>query len=161
MREIPDPTTHPSSYATTTNQSVCLLPIEEIKPHEHIDIVHALELCRAIREFGYFTTPALVDRRDLILLDGHHRHWVLANAIGAKFLPAILVDYDDPSVVSLSSWRDDVVVDQQLVRRAALSKRLLRPKTSRHTVHIDVGSLMIPLPRLMPEGHHRQGPVVP
>ncbi|MCA6115251.1 ParB N-terminal domain-containing protein [Bradyrhizobium sp. WSM 1738] len=146
----PDISTHPlaTHYVTTTNQPVYLLRPSEIKPHEHIDSQYAWRLCRSIREFGYFTTPILVDRHGLILLDGHHRYWALSNNIGANRVPAMLVDYDDHSLISVSSWRDDVVVDQEVVRHAALSRRLLQPKTSRHILYLEIGEVMIPLTEL-------------
>ena len=130
---------------SSTGLPVHILPLSTIKPHERIDLLHAIRLDDEIVVNGYFTTPILVDHRDQILLDGHHRYWVLSKRIRARFIPAVLVDYDNESLINVTSWRDGIVVNRSVVREAAFSGRLLKCKTSRHLLSFEIGQIRIPL----------------
>ncbi|CAH2402336.1 hypothetical protein [Mesorhizobium escarrei] len=121
---------------TSTGLLADILPLGTTKPHEQVYPVHACQLGDDIVACGHFTTPILVDSRNHILLDGHNQPWVLSKRIRARFIPAILSDYDKDSLISVTSWRDGIVVDGSLVRDAALSGRLLECKMSRHRFKI-------------------------
>ena len=131
------------------NIRIELIPIESLRPHEQIVDDHVEELLEDIRRRGILIKPILVDEKTLTILDGHHRVEALRR-LGAKYVPAVLVDYDD-ECVSVDTWRDGWKVTKNLVRATALSGRLLPPKTSRHITRFKISELNVPL-RVLIEG---------
>jgi len=82
-----------------------------------------------------------------VVLDGQHRLAAL-KALGAKLVPAFLVNYRSPWV-KVSSWRPGVRVSKEMVIEAGLSGRKLPPKTSRHVVEgVEVPEVNVPLEAL-------------
>jgi len=75
---------------------------------------------------------------DLVILDGHHRVEAV-RALGARRIPAYIVDYFS-DVVQLSTWPDAVVsvVTKEDVIRRGRTGDLFPPKTSRHTLTIEL-----------------------
>ena len=121
-----------------------LVPIEALKPHEQYIEKRVLQLMNEIRRDGVLIKPILVDVKTKIILDGHHRVEALKR-LGARLVPAILVDYDDDGVVKVTSWRQGEVVTKETVRRAGLSGKLLPPYTSRHILSRKVPEARVPL----------------
>ena len=52
---------------------VVFLSLSKIRAHERIDNSNVLHLCKLISKMDIWTDPILVDDRDYIILDGHHR----------------------------------------------------------------------------------------
>jgi L-serine kinase (ADP) len=109
---------------------VALLPREELLPHEKHDPDHARDLAAEMEASGLWTTPLLIERQHLIILDGHHR-WAAARRLGLTSVPAFLVSYGDPRL-SLASWRPEERWIPRDVIACALTGRLCPMKTTRH-----------------------------
>ncbi|MET1128572.1 MAG: ParB N-terminal domain-containing protein [Thermoproteota archaeon] len=126
---------------------IALVPIELLKPHEQVIEEHVRALAEDIASRGILIRPILVDSKTFTILDGHHRVEALRR-LGARYVPAIVVDYDRDDEVEVTSWRPGVVVTKDMVRRAALSRRLMPPKTSRHVTKFEVPDVNMPVERL-------------
>ncbi len=101
-----------------------------LRPHERTDSrnlrkIHA-EVSKAKAVY-----PLLVDKKTLVVLDGHHRLATLQKLKVDK-APVILVDYFGKDV-QVGSWRRGKKVTKEEVIRRGLSGKLFSPKTSRHT----------------------------
>lgn len=83
--------------------NVELVDLKQLIPHE-MTIEHALEAFKYAVQFdGVVRHPIILDKSSKLILDGHHRHAGL-QALGFKSGPAILIDYQDPEIVSLDTW---------------------------------------------------------
>jgi hypothetical protein len=129
-----------------------LLPIDMLLPHEEHDHEHAVALSRAIAKDGYLSRPVVVEERTLTLLDGHHRLAALA-MLGCRFVPSVLLDYEDPRV-RLDGWRPDVVVDRDMVIAAASRGQLLPVKTTRHQLSPELDQIRINIALLNSDQSH-------
>ena len=115
-----------------------VLEIGRLHGHERIRPALLQELTGQIRKDGYLRRPILVADVDFVILDGHHRVEAL-RALGARRIPAYLVDYFS-DVVQLGTWPDAVVsvVTKEDVIRRGRTGDLFPPKTSRHTLTIQL-----------------------
>ena len=109
-----------------------LVDIHLLKPHEMINKERLEELEKEIKEDRILKKPIVADRSTLVVLDGHHRLEVLRK-MGAKRIPVILVDYDDPRII-VKKWRENGDLEKNLVREAGIYGKLFPPKTSKHMV---------------------------
>jgi len=69
-----------------------LIPLDDILPHEMTIPSRARRVLQAITVERRLYRPLIVEARTLTLIDGHHRLQALT-ALGARYAPAILVDY--------------------------------------------------------------------
>ena len=127
-----------------------LLPLRVLRSHEQTEPSRLREVLKSIVDEGVVHYPIIVDMKTYIILDGHHRVESL-KMLGAKSVPALLVDYDD-ECVSVGSWRPGVEVSKDMVRRHGLTGNLLPPKTSRHRLCFEVPRVDVPLGELMKDG---------
>ena len=113
-----------------------VVEIGRLRGHERIRPALLEQLMDQIRKDGYLRRPVLVADGDLVILDGHHRVEAI-RALGARMIPAYLVDYSS-DIVKLTTWPDAIVssVTKEEVIRRGLAGDLFPPKTSRHTVTI-------------------------
>jgi len=115
---------------------LALVPLKVLRPHEEVVEQRVSSLEKDIRERGVLIRPILVDAKTMVILDGHHRVEALRR-IGARRIPAVLVDYDS-DCVTVGSWREGVVVSKDEVRRRGLAGDPYPPKTSRHRVCFEI-----------------------
>jgi len=115
-----------------------VLEIGRLHGHERIRPALLQELTDQIRKDGYLRRPILVADVDFVILDGQHRVEAV-RALGARRIPAYLVDYFS-DVVQLGTWPDAVVsvVTKEDVIRRGRTGDLFPPKTSRHTLTIQL-----------------------
>jgi len=115
-----------------------VLELGRLHGHERTRPTLLQELTDQIRKDEYLRRPILVADVDLVILDGHHRVEAV-RALGARRIPAYLVDYFS-DVVQLSTWPDAVVsvVTKEDVIRRGRTGDLFPPKTSRHTLTIQL-----------------------
>lgn len=96
---------------------VDIVPLEEVHPHEAIIGDELDDFCNSLKSKGIFFRPILLDRASYVVLDGHHRVEGLRR-IGAKKVPAILLDYADDEIELHTwyplIWEDPDVVAQKL-----------------------------------------------
>ena len=109
-------------------RKVELVPLDRLRPHEQVDRSRIEPIMRAIKARG-IRLPLLADRKEHVLLDGHHRYEALRR-LKAKRAPVVLVDYESDEII-LDSWRDDQVSKQEVIRRAR-SGDLYPVKTTKH-----------------------------
>ncbi|MCE4609043.1 MAG: ParB N-terminal domain-containing protein [Desulfurococcales archaeon] len=83
----------------------------------------------------YVKKPIIVDRDTHVILDGHHRYTAL-NILGAKYVPAYLINYNDDSIVEVRSWKDNRPLPKHIVIEAGLRGHRFPPKTTRHIVKV-------------------------
>jgi hypothetical protein len=126
--------------------SVCRLRIhEEVKP-EHVEYLE-----REIRADGVLWEPIWVARMNGfdVILNGHHRYQALVR-LGAQRIPAFVFDYGD-SAIKLDRWGEGPPVTKEEVVRRAKRGTPFPPKTTRHTVLVDLPKRPTPLEELL--GH--------
>ena len=115
-----------------------VVEIGRLRGHERIRPALLEQLMDQIRKDGYLRRPVLVADGELVILDGHHRVEAI-RALGARMIPAYLVDYFS-DIVRLSKWPDaevSVVTKEDVIRRGRTGD-LFPPKTSRHTVTVSL-----------------------
>ena len=110
-----------------------IVRLKDLKHHEEIHQEHVDELRSQIEQDGLVKNPIIVDKRSMIILDGHHRATILEE-LGYVSIPVCFVDYDDEEQVQVGSWRDDDLVTKSDVIWAGLTGNRLKAKTSRHHV---------------------------
>ena len=123
--------------------SAVLVPIESLRPHEKVMEEHVRELMNDIMRDGKLIYPIIVDRETMIILDGHHRVEALRR-LGARYVPAILVNYRDNGI-KVRSWKRNQVVSKEDVIKAGIEGKLLPPKTSRHITPFEIPEVNVPL----------------
>ncbi|MDD5109931.1 MAG: ParB N-terminal domain-containing protein [Patescibacteria group bacterium] len=128
-------------------QRINFVPLPLLKAHEKTSRRRLRTVRRAITSTGYFTHPIMVDRKNLVILDGHHRTQALRE-IGAKRIPACMVDYRSHKI-SVRGRRSNVRVSKTIIIRRALAGKLFPCKTSRHTFSQPPKQLRIRLKTLL------------
>jgi len=105
-----------------------LVEVSKLKSIEgHISERVAL-LREKIWKEGVWKRPIVVEKKNLLVLDGNHRFQV-AKLLQMERIPAILIDYGEIEVWSL---REDEFVSRDEVIRRALSGELYPYKTAKH-----------------------------
>lgn len=123
-----------------------LIELTALLRHEETLPSHLAELTDEIARDGELRCPILVDRRSLVILDGHHRARALKN-LGCVLAPVYLVDYLDP-LIQVLPRRPDIPVTKEAVVRTGLSGIPYPPKTSRHVVAEELPERPVGLARL-------------
>lgn len=113
-----------------THLPIVLIETDRLRRHEEHVPSNADHVRGQIMSAGTWTTPIVVEWKDLIVMDGHHRLSVARQA-GLTFVPCILADYH---TIQVESRRPDIVVTPDEIRRRALSGLLYPPKTTRHHI---------------------------
>lgn len=128
-----------------------LVPLDWLKAHEQFIEARVVELLERFRRSGLVDYAVVADRATGTIIDGHHRLETLRR-LGAKRVPAVLVDYADPRI-TVRSWRPDETppTKADVVQRAA-EGRLYPPKTTRHDFVRVIHPVDIPLAELGVEG---------
>ena len=132
----------------TTPPEFDLVPIEKLHGHEEIDEENVAELMEELRRTGVFADPIWVALHSLVILNGHHRVEA-ARRIGARRVPAWLVDYES-DLVSLEPWQPGLPITKAEVVRRGLAGQLFPPKTTRHRLRVDLPARPTPLADLVP-----------
>lgn len=107
------------------------MPLEWLKAHEEFVEDRVQELTRRFQASGRVDYAVVADVRTGTVVDGHHRLETLRR-LGARLVPAVLVDYLDEAI-TVRCWREDepAPTKAEVVERAAAG-RLYPPKTTRH-----------------------------
>jgi len=121
-----------SSLPHLSKNMIKIITIKKLKAHEKTDGINFAKVKKAIRQKGYFTKPIIVDDKNFIILDGHHRTKALLN-LGYKKIPALLVDYQNPKI-KVVGRRKNIKINKRIVIKNALAKKLFPYKTSKHLV---------------------------
>ncbi|MDD3267048.1 MAG: ParB N-terminal domain-containing protein [Burkholderiales bacterium] len=89
--------------------NITFIEPQSLKPTEGFDPQRASELMLSIKNRNKWTTPIMVEKNHLVIMDGHHRHQV-AQMLNLKMIPCILLSYDNP-LLKLSSRINNLKVD--------------------------------------------------
>jgi CTP:phosphocholine cytidylyltransferase-like protein len=105
-----------------------LVEVSKLKPIEGHISERVVLLREKIWKEGVWNRPIVVEKENLLVLDGNHRFQV-AKLLQMERIPAILIDYNEIEVWSL---RVDEFVSRDEVIRRALSGELYPHKTAKH-----------------------------
>ncbi len=125
---------------------LALIDAEALLPHEQVEPDRLAVLATEIARAQALREPVVVDRRSMVILDGHHRVRVL-HSLGCSVIPAYLVDYQDASIQVLSR-RSEVAVSKEAVVKRGLSRSPFPPRTTRHMMTPALGSHPVSIDRL-------------
>ncbi|QOJ78630.1 hypothetical protein IG193_07685 [Infirmifilum lucidum] len=125
------PVQGPSLVASLV-KGVVLLPLRELKPHESVDPLNLESVLHRLRRDQVLRRAVAIDSETRVVLDGHHRLKAL-ELLGCQLVPCTLFDYRS-GLIEVWSYPGAPRVSKEDVLYAALSGRLLPPKTSRHMV---------------------------
>ncbi|MEM0328892.1 MAG: ParB N-terminal domain-containing protein [Nitrososphaerota archaeon] len=109
-----------------------ILPIDLLRPHEGVEDELVDELAEEINKDGVIKKAILVDKRTLVVIDGHHRIMALRK-LGCRKIPCLLVDYSSERIHVLS-WSGGEPIPKSAVLRAGLEGKLMPPKTTKHII---------------------------
>ncbi|OAF19840.1 ParB N-terminal domain-containing protein [Bradyrhizobium neotropicale] len=129
-----------------SNYNIVTLPVAQLRPSEEIELERAQMLAQVIAEEGRWTQPILVECSQSVIMDGHHRHFC-ATTLNLSFVPCVVLSYDDPNL-DVTYWRDSTPVDVEQIIKAGLSGDLMKSKTTRHRLHVQLPSCSVDLNEL-------------
>lgn len=118
-----------------------LIPTEEIDPNRVADLE------AQILQAGYWTTPIMVEKDELLVMDGHHRLSV-AKRLQLSTVPVFMLSYD---LVRVEGWRSGEIITPEKIFAMARSGGKFPLKTTRHIVDEPLPSCMVPLEHLRPD----------
>jgi L-serine kinase (ADP) len=127
--------------------TVVVLPIDQLRPTEEINIDRAQTLSRKIAADGLWTRPIFIEHNHSVIMDGHHRCYC-ALQLGLSRVPCIQLSYFDPNV-HVTSWSDQTPFDVDRIIQAGLSGHLLGFKATRHKLRVALPAYSIPLEQLI------------
>ncbi len=125
-----------------------IMDISKLRIHEAIQN-DLLEACvRMLKNDGVFKVPILVDEKDLVVLDGHHRVEAM-KVLGYTKIPVYLVDYWDEAI-EVTTWPEAEIenITKEMVLEMGRSDDVFPPKTSKHTVKVKLEERHVPLEEL-------------
>ncbi|MFQ6106048.1 MAG: ParB N-terminal domain-containing protein [Thermoplasmata archaeon] len=125
-----------------------ILDVEVLHSHEGIDPEMLECLVERIAKDGALFKPIVVDDRNNVILDGHHRFEALKR-LGCRRIPAYLVDYMDDAV-EVVTWPGAVVneISKADIIEMGLSDNVYPPKTSRHIIKVALEDRTVDLAEL-------------
>ena len=127
-----------------------IVDIAWLKQHEEIKPDRLDEVAQEITKAEFFYEPILVDENTGVILDGHHRYNASLR-LGFKRIPAVMIDYLNDNNISVDVWPDcgmDHITKQDVLEMAA-SGGVFPPKTSKHTINLEIEEIKIPIQELM------------
>ena len=124
---------------------VVIVDIGSLKGHEEVIPDNLAKREKKLLSKGFYK-PIIVDRRSMVILDGHHK-WTAATSLGLVRVPVILVDYLIDEGVLVDVWPDcgRESIAKTEVLEMGVSGDVFPPKTSRHTLPFKIPSISIPL----------------
>ncbi|GBC75624.1 hypothetical protein HRbin06_00943 [archaeon HR06] len=117
-----------------------ILFLNELKSHEQVEKNRLEALTKEIKEDGILKKAIAVDAKNLIIIDGHHRVEAL-KILGYKKVPVCLFNYNSP-LIEIYSFDGGKGISKEEVIKAALAGRKFPPRTTKHMVRLDNGSLV-------------------
>jgi len=126
-----------------------LVEVASLRPHEQTLPWRVEEMVEKIQRNNFFHKPLLVDRLTLTILDGHHRHQASLR-LGLKLVPVMVFDYQNDERVVVEAWPPATPksVSKALVMHMAANGLLMEPKSSKHSIHVEIPRLRVPLEAL-------------
>lgn len=120
-----------------------LVNIEKIQiTEEHIP-ERVTWLVDKIKHEALWRVPLLLDEASYAIMDGHHR-FEAAKLLGLKRIPSIMLNYNSPSV-KVMSWRDDFLINKNIVQEYIRDRKIFPHKTTRHIIEPYPEEISIPI----------------
>jgi ParB-like chromosome segregation protein Spo0J len=110
-----------------------LVDVDRLSEHEEIDKDNLERVKETITKKGYFKEPIVVDKENMVVLDGHHR-LNMCRQLGLKKIPCMLVDYLKDKKIRVESRREGFTITKEAVVEKAKSQTLFPNKTTRHFI---------------------------
>lgn len=126
---------------------VSLIDLSKLREHEKFDKKHLFKIKLLIEKSGVFKEPIIVDKDNLVILDGHHR-FNSCKQLGLTKIPCITVDYLNDQKIKVVTRRKNFKVNKETIINIGLSKKLFPAKTTKHYIPYRVKQLKIPLKKL-------------
>ncbi|MEZ5925806.1 MAG: ParB N-terminal domain-containing protein [Hyphomicrobiaceae bacterium] len=123
-----------------------LVDADRLRPTELVHDSRVDKLIGKILADGFWRVPILVEATVGAIMDGHHR-WTVAQRLGLKRLPAVVLTYNDPRL-TLTSWNGETYTPDDVIA-AARSGRAMPQKSTRHILEPGVGTVSVALASLM------------
>lgn len=125
-----------------------LVNINRLKTHEEISKRRVNQVQKEIEVLGLIKNPVVVDRKTLVVLDGHHRLAALKK-LGAIKAPVFLVNYLSKNIrVYLRRKNLFMTLIKQTVINMALASKNFPLKTTKHLVKNRLRNVNISLTKL-------------
>ncbi len=119
------------SYPSSLITSIKEFDIDLLMPHEHVvkARLNSLILYLQALEEDIILSSIIVCDKTNIIIDGHHRFYAL-KSLGVNKIPVTFINYDS----TLIKAYDDDRIQKNHVLEAAISGKLLEPKSTKHVV---------------------------
>lgn len=127
-----------------------IVPIGSLHEHERVIPERLAKVVEIITREQCVDVPVVVDEKSRVILDGHHRYNTLKQ-MGAKKIPALLIDYFDDSLITVVARPESGLasITKKEIIDMGLSDKVFKPKTTRHTLKFTVERINVPLSELM------------
>jgi L-serine kinase (ADP) len=125
--------------------NINMVNVNNISPIEHFIKKRVEILKKKILKDNVWTKPIIIDDKNNLLMDGHHRFEV-AKQLGFNKIPAIKISYDSIEIWSLKSSE---LVTKELVKKRALIGEIYPNKTVKHYFKFEVKQCDISLSSLI------------
>lgn len=106
-----------------------MVNIKALRPHEEVIGALVQSIADGMKIQGFVRDPLVVDKEELVILDGMHRYGSL-KLLGCRFAPCCLVNYDSP-LIKVGSWFRLFNVQEP----DPIAERLLTKQNLRYTEH--------------------------
>ncbi|WBA57171.1 ParB N-terminal domain-containing protein [Providencia sp. 21OH12SH02B-Prov] len=100
-------------------------------------------LIEKIKAEALWRVPLLLEENSYAIMDGHHRFEV-AKKLGLRRVPAVMLNYNLPSV-QVISWREDFVINKSIVQSYIKDKKVFPHKTTKHIIDPYPDEISIPI----------------
>lgn len=124
------------------------IKISKIKEHEAVDKKHLKIIKKTIIDSGVFKEPIIIDKKTLVVLDGHHR-LNSCRDLGFEKIPSIMVDYLANKRIKVISRRNNIFINKKKVIEMGISGKVFPNKTTKHFIPGRIKNLKIPLELLL------------
>lgn len=118
--------------ATVFGFTLKLVELSKLKPHEKTINSRLLQVINSIKKKKTLFYPVVVEKSNLVILDGHHRVKAF-KFLGIKKIPCLLVDYFSEKI-KLLKRKKSVQVSKDVVIERAILENLFPPKTTNHVL---------------------------
>jgi len=127
---------------------VSLIDLSKLKEHEKIDKNHLTKIKHLIENSGVFKEPIIVDKNNLVILDGHHR-FNSCKQLGLTKIPCITVDYMNDLKIKVVTRQKEFKINKEIVINMGLSNKVFPAKTTKHYIPYRIKKLKIPIEKLI------------
>ena len=115
--------------------------IDELFPHEDVFLDRLKPMLSYINSLHpHIIIPSILISKNNMIIDGHHRYHALLEK-GITKVPVNILDYESPKIVTHN------IVNKQICKndlvKSALSRQLLKPKSSLH--HVIMSKKIVPI----------------